>query len=214
MQEKKVCPFLLLGLLWWLRWQSVCLQGGRPGFTPWVGKISWRRKWQPTPVFLPGKSHGQRNLVGYSLWGHKESDTTERLHFTLRIPDPYLLLESPRLLSPAQGPWTSYQPTQELTLSLCPWDFPGKNTGVGCHFFLGVLPDPGIEPRSLVSPALTSRFLTLSHQVRDTSAAAAKSLQSCPTLCDPINGSPPGSSVPGILQERILEWVAISFSNA
>ena len=45
-------------------------------------------------------------------------------------------------------------------------------------------------------------------------AAAAKSLQQCPTLCDPTDGSPPGSSVPGILQARILEWVAISFSNA
>ena len=45
-------------------------------------------------------------------------------------------------------------------------------------------------------------------------AAAAKSLQSCPTLCDPIDGSPPGSSVPGILQARTLEWVAISFANA
>ena len=46
------------------------------------------------------------------------------------------------------------------------------------------------------------------------SAAAAKSLQSCPTLCNPIDGSPPGSPVPGILQARTLEWVAISFSNA
>ena len=45
-------------------------------------------------------------------------------------------------------------------------------------------------------------------------AAAAKSLQSCPTLCDPIDGSPPSSPVPGILQARTLEWVAISFSNA
>ena len=45
-------------------------------------------------------------------------------------------------------------------------------------------------------------------------AAAAKSLQSCPTLCDPVDGSPPGSPVPGILQARTLEWVAISFSNA
>ena len=45
-------------------------------------------------------------------------------------------------------------------------------------------------------------------------AAAAKSLQSCPTLCDPIDGSPPGYTVPGILQTRTLEWVAISFSNA
>ena len=46
------------------------------------------------------------------------------------------------------------------------------------------------------------------------SAAAAKSLQSCPTLCDPIDGNPPGSTVPGILQTRTLEWVAISFSSA
>ena len=45
-------------------------------------------------------------------------------------------------------------------------------------------------------------------------AAAAKLFQSCPTLCDPIDGSPPGSPVPGILQARTLEWVAISFSNA
>ena len=59
----------------------VCLQHGRPGFDPWVGKIPWRRKWQPTPVLLPGKFHGLRSLVGYSPWGRKESDTTERLHF-------------------------------------------------------------------------------------------------------------------------------------
>ena len=58
--------------------ESTC-QYRRPGFDPWVGKIPWRRKWQPTPVFLPGKSHGQRHLVGYSPWGHKVSDTTELL---------------------------------------------------------------------------------------------------------------------------------------
>ena len=50
----------------------------RSRFDPWVGKIPWRRDWQPTPVFLPGKSHGQRNLAGYSPRGRKESDTTER----------------------------------------------------------------------------------------------------------------------------------------
>ena len=56
---------------------------------------------------------------------------------------------------------------------------------------------------------------TSPHICKDAAApAAAKSLQSCPTLCDPINSSPPGSPVPGILQARILEWVAISFSNA
>ena len=51
-------------------------------------------------------------------------------------------------------------------------------------------------------------------EMKDAAAAAAKSLQSCPILCDPIDGSPPGSPVPGILQARTLEWVAISFSNA
>ena len=53
----------------------------RRGFDPWVGKIPWRRKWQSTPVLLPGKSHGQRSLIGYSPWGRKESDMTEQLHF-------------------------------------------------------------------------------------------------------------------------------------
>ena len=48
-------------------------------FNSWVVKFPWRRKWQPTPVFLPGVSHGQRHLVGYSPWGCKELDTTERL---------------------------------------------------------------------------------------------------------------------------------------
>ena len=49
--------------------ESVC-NAGRPRFTPWVGKIPWRRKWEPIPVFLPGEVHGQRSLVGYSPWDH------------------------------------------------------------------------------------------------------------------------------------------------
>ena len=53
-------------------------------FNPWVEKIFWRREWQPTPVFLAGESHGQRSLVGYSLWGHKESDMTEQVTLSLR----------------------------------------------------------------------------------------------------------------------------------
>ena len=114
------------------------LQCGRSGFDPCVGsKILWRRKWHPTPVLLPGKSHGQRSLVGYSPWGHKESDRTEGLHIHFHIHS--------------------------------------------CLF--------------------------------ECTAAAAKSLQSCLTLCNPIDGSPPGSPVPGILQARTLEWVAISFSG-
>ena len=55
----------------------LCRRCKRHGFSLWVWKISWRRKWQPTPVFLPGKSHGQRSLVGYSPWACKELDTTE-----------------------------------------------------------------------------------------------------------------------------------------
>ena len=64
----------------------------RHRFDPWVGKIPWRRAQEPIPVFLPGESHGERNLMGYSSWGHKESDMTEEtwracitvsgLHFT------------------------------------------------------------------------------------------------------------------------------------
>ena len=52
-----------------------------PGFNPWIGKFPWRRKWQPTPVVLPEKSHGQRSLVGYNPWDLKELDTTEWLFF-------------------------------------------------------------------------------------------------------------------------------------
>ena len=57
--------------------KKIYLQCRRPGFDPWVGKIPCRRAWQPTPVFLPGEPHGQRNLVGYSPWSHKELDMTE-----------------------------------------------------------------------------------------------------------------------------------------
>ena len=59
-----------------------------------------------------------------------------------------------------------------------------------------------------------SRFFPMHLHTYESAAAAAKLLQLCPTLCDPIDGSPPASPVPGILQARILEWVAIAFSNA
>ena len=104
--------------------QSIYLLRKRDGFNPWVGMIPWKRKCQPTPVFMSGKSHRQRSLVGYSPQGQK------------RV---------------------------------------GHNLAT---------------------------------------AAAAASLQLCPTLCDPIDSSPRGSPVPGILQARTLEWVAISFSSA
>ena len=54
-----------------------CKRYKRHGFDPWARKIPWRRTWQPSSVFLPRESHIQKSLVGYSSWGHKESDTTE-----------------------------------------------------------------------------------------------------------------------------------------
>ena len=73
----------LVQVPWWLRWERICLQCRRLGFDPWVGKIPWRRAWQPTPVFLHGEFHGQRSLPGYSPWGHKVSNTTEWLTLLL-----------------------------------------------------------------------------------------------------------------------------------
>ena len=90
--------------------KSICLQCRRQGFDPWVGKIPWRRKWQPTPVLLPEKFHGWRSLVGYSPW--------------------LLLLSLFSRVRPCATP--------EMTAHQAPlsWDSPGKNTGVGCHFLL------------------------------------------------------------------------------
>ena len=92
-------------------------------FDPWVGKIPWRRKWQSTLGLVPGKSHGQRSLVGYSPWGRKESDTTERLHFSQLAAAAKLLQSCPTLRPHAlQSPMLRY-----------PWNSPGKNSGMGSH---------------------------------------------------------------------------------
>ena len=58
---------------------------GDPDSIPGLGKIPWRKKWQPTPIFLPGEFHGQRSLAGYSSWGHKELETTEGLTLSLWV---------------------------------------------------------------------------------------------------------------------------------
>ena len=102
---------------------------------------------------------------------------------------------------------------------------------LSCPVACGIFPNQGsnscplhwqanawpLEPQG--SPAFISRLHTLCNTsaypvLTAAAAAAAKSLQSCPTLCDPRDGSPPGSPIPGSLQARTLEWVAISFSNA
>ena len=98
------------------RWHSgeepicQCRRCKRHGFDPWVRKISWNRKWQPTPVFLPGRFRGQRCLTGYSPWGGKESDMTEHVgthvrarthtHTLSTCPTPASIPFSRYLLSP------------------------------------------------------------------------------------------------------------------
>ena len=128
---------------------------------------------------------------------------------------------------------------QQLIRLLCPWDSPSNNTGVGCHFLLQcmkvksesevtqscpTLSDPMdcSLPGSSIHGIFQARvlewvaiaFSVIFPAAAAAVAAAAKSLQSCLTLCNPKDGNPSGSPVHGILQARILEWVAISFSNA
>ena len=97
----------------------------------------------------------------------------------------------------------------------CPWDSPGKNTGVGCPFLLQCMK---VKSQSEVTQSCPTPSNPMDCSPSGGSCLLAcllaKSLQSCPTLCDPTDGSPPGSPVPGILQARTLEWAAISFSNA
>ena len=149
-------------------------------------------RWQPTRLPRPGDSPGKNTGVG--------------CHFLLQCMKVKVKsLSRVRLFT---IPWTAaYQAPPSMGFSRQEYwsglPFPSP----------GGLPDPGLEPA--LAPALTSGFFTTSTAWEtNPAAAAAKSLQSCPTLCDPIEGSPPGSLVPEILQARTLEWVAISFSNA
>ena len=86
----------------------VCLQSQRPGFSLWVGKIPRRRKWQPTPVFLPGKFHGRRNLMGYSPWVPKSWTQLSNFTFTLAFtffPPAYSSFPLLRYFPIRQGAW-------------------------------------------------------------------------------------------------------------
>ena len=82
-QWLRLCTSNGNGLPRWCSGKESACQGRRHkrcGFDPWLWKIPWRRAWQPTPVFLPGESCGQRSLAGYSPWITKELDTTEHMH--------------------------------------------------------------------------------------------------------------------------------------
>ena len=96
----------------------VCLQCGRTRFSSWVGKIPWWRKWQSTPV-LPGKSHGWRNLAGYSLWGGKELDTTEGLTLSLS----HTHTQSQKQTRKATGTCSDINLCQSIILCQRGWNF-------------------------------------------------------------------------------------------
>ena len=103
------------GLPWWLSGKESVCQCRRGDFDPWVGKIPWRRKWQPISVFLPGKTHGQRSLVGYSPWGSQELGMTQQLTSRVMLLDrvykPAMILfakcimENVRSLKDLKGPF-------------------------------------------------------------------------------------------------------------
>jgi len=129
-----------------------------------VNFYHWRRKWKPTPALLPGKSHGQRSLVGYSSWGRKELDTTS-LHFSHHV-----------------------------------------------LYFKGHLPT-WFYIFYLVPKTLKNIFHAVFHSFVN-ACMCVQSLQSCPTLFNSMDCSLPSSSIHGILQARILEWVAMPSSRS
>ena len=122
--------------------------------------MHWRKKWQPTPVFLPGESQG-RGAWWAAVYGVAQSRTRLK-----------------QLSSSSSSSWFKSENFQTYSTTY------NKQLNLKTQSYIKQI------------------------------ATAAKSLQSCPTLCDPIDGSPPGFPVPGTLQARTLEWVAISFSNA
>ena len=163
-------------------WDSkVCLQCGRPGFEPWVRKIPWRREWLPTPVFLPGESHGQRNLVGYSLWCHKELDTTEQ--------QTHIMLHCVHIFS---------------------LDPSSINGHLGFFHILAIVNNATIHMGCRHLAVWQGRFKNC-RALLVCFWLYCLFAKSC-LFCDPMNCSP-GSSVHGISQARILEWVAIPFSR-
>ena len=105
---------LMEGLPRWLSGKASTCQSRRSKrctFNPWVGKIPWRRIWQPTLAFLPGECHGQRSLVGYSPWGCKELDMAECIQKYLMEPQGHpgknLTAANPNLLEKAMAPHSS-----------------------------------------------------------------------------------------------------------
>ena len=128
------------------QWQRILLQGSRPRFDPWVRKVPWRRTWQPTPVFLPGKSQGLRSLVGYSPQGHKELnmiEATKNAHthiYTHRAvslcPGTCCKIKSPELSRSSQCINPRLQSQEQLEIKLFLQDIPHVIFPCFCNRFL------------------------------------------------------------------------------
>ena len=164
-------------------------------FESWGGKTPWSRKWQSTPVFLLGKFHGQRSLVGYSPWVHKKSGLTEHMH--THTHNNYIY--------------------PGCCCSSVSKSCPTLSNPMDCSMS-GFLVPPHLLGFAQVHVHWIGDAIQTSHPLSSSAFSLSQSewvseiTQLCPTLCDPVDCSPPGSSIHGILQARILEWVVISFS--
>ena len=122
---------------------------GDLGSIPGLGRFPWIRKWQPTPVFLTGESHGRRSLVGYSLRGRKESDTTERLHFHFHFSQVFSLYQASGIY------WVVFQKAYKLLLQMAmPW-----STGLACDYTPGTCPDLHTTSFTITSDVIASATL-------------------------------------------------------
>ena len=135
-----------------------------------------RRQWHPTPVLLPGKSHGWRSLVGCSPWG--------------------CWYDLAAATAAAVSLW--------MKETVC-WDSSKRQRDIRPWMLVLDIEDGRDQGRAEMSISWRAHWMGQEIPIKPT--VAAKSLQSCPTLCDPIDGSPPGSPVPGILKARVdWEW--------
>ena len=204
-----------------------CKRHKRCSFNPWVGKIPWRRAWQPTPVFLPGASHGQSSLVGYSPEGHKDSGhdwATNTFTFMHNTQTDKLAIETMVSASITKKKFflICLLDVFESLLSLWQYCFCLK-----LYFFFFFLMHgtwdlssptrdwtPALEGKVLATgPPWTSPTKTQKGIHSDYSCACVLT-HSCVRLANRDDCSPSGSSVHGILQARLLEWVATPFSRA
>ena len=161
------------------------MQCKKPRFDPWVGKIPWRRKWQSTPVFLPGKSHGGRSLVGYSSCGHKELDTIEQLHF--------LSITQIVSLSSFLAEFLSFQ-----YLNFYSSMYVLLYVNVPCWI------STVMHRSALRAVSINQYLVSVCVPKFCLACVCAKLLQLCPILCSPIDCSLPGYSVHVISSQEYL----------